>query len=423
MKSEKVSFQGALGHDLAARLDRSKDVEPQAYALFAHCFTCSKDLKAVSRISRALVERGFGVLRFDFTGLGESEGDFPETNFTSNIEDLSAAADFLRRHYQAPKLLIGHSLGGAAVLTVAGEIPEAAAVVTIAAPSSTDHLADNLISSNPELEEKGEAEVTLAGRSFRLKRQFIEDLRVDRVLRAVRELDKALLIFHSPVDDTVSIEHAAKIYKAANHPKSFITLDHADHLLLENPADARYVAEMLATWSSRYLDLDAADVAGEAEKDTEDGDHGEAEKEAEAAGVVVVRGGASGLQVDVRAGRHRFVADEPTSVPGGKDQGPTPYDLLLAALGACTTMTLRMYADRKEWDLAGLEVKLEHEKVHAKDCQDCETEKGKIDEIQREITLDGELDDEQKERLMEIADKCPVHRTLHSEIKVRSRLV
>ena len=258
MKNERVNFPGALGNELAARLERPGEVAPEAFALFAHCFTCSKDLKAVSRISRALASRGFGVLRFDFTGIGESEGDFADTDFSSNLEDLHAAVEFLRRHYQAPQLLIGRSLGGAAMLSMAGEVPEARAVVTIGAPSDTDHLRETLLVSAPELADSEEVEVSLAGRSFRIRRQLLDDLAEQRVLSAVRELDRALLILHSPTDDVVGIEHAARIFKAARHPKSFVSLDGADHLLLSRPRDAHFVAEIVSAWSARYLDSPGA---------------------------------------------------------------------------------------------------------------------------------------------------------------------
>ena len=359
IKSERVTFPGAFGHQLAARLDRSEEA-PRACALFAHCFTCSKDLKATARISRALVERGIAVLRFDFTGLGESEGDFADTNFSSNLDDLLAAVDFMRANYQAPKLLVGHSLGGAAVLATAARVPEAVAVATLGAPSDTGHLGDGILRSAPELEEADEAEVVLAGRPFRIRRQLIDDLAEQSVLSAVRKLGKPLLILHSPVDDVVDVDHARRIYQAAKHPKSFISLDDADHLLIRNPADGRYVAEVLAAWSGRYLG-----VAEEEEKGPKPAlEHGE----------VRVVGEASGFRNRVFAGNHELVADEPTSV-GGTDQGPNPYDYLLAALGACTNMTLRMYVNRKNWPLEGVESRLKHSKIHARDCQECQRQR------------------------------------------------
>ncbi len=409
MKTQRVSFPGALGHELAARLDRPEGPEPKVYALFAHCFTCSKDLKAVGRISRSLTERGLGVLRFDFTGLGESGGDFAETSFATNVTDLVAAAGYLRQRGAAPRLLIGHSLGGAAVLMAAAQVPEVEAVATLGAPSNTQHLHEQLLKTAPELATAEEAEVVLAGRAFRIGRQLVDDLREQRVLAAVRELRKPLLILHSPVDETVGVEHATRLYKAASHPKSFVSLDQADHLLLRDPADARYAAEVLAAWSTRYVGGAAAEPPAEAEEPLR---HGE----------VLVRGGATGLYQEIRAGRHRLEADEPTSVPGGTDRGGTPYDLLLAALGACTSMTLRLYAGRKKWSLGEIGVRLRHQRIHAKDCADCETESGYVHEIEREISLGGDLDEAQRSRLLEIADRCPVHRTLISEIKIRSRL-
>ena len=408
IQSERVRFPGAFGGELAARLDRPggrSGEEPTAYALFAHCFTCSKDLKAVGRISRALVERGIAVLRFDFTGLGESEGDFADTNFSSNLEDLLAAADYLRRRHRAPKLLVGHSLGGAAVLAAAPQVPESVAVATIGAPSDTRHLSDTLLRAAPELAAAEEAEVVLAGRTFRVRRQFLDDLRRQRVLEAVHELGRALLIFHSPVDEVVHVDHARRIYEAARHPKSYVSVDGADHLLLEEPADARWVAEVLASWAGRYLGAPAPERRPAPRL---------------ADGEVRVSGGREKYRQRIRAGRHELLADEPRSVGGG-DLGPTPYDLLLAGLGACTNMTLSMYADRKGWDLSGVDVLLRHEKIHARDCEECETEQGRVDRIERRIELRGELDAAQRARLMEIADRCPVHRTLTSETVIRSR--
>ena len=406
MTSRRVFFSSTRGYRLAARLDHGEGT-PRAYALFAHCFTCSKDLKATHRISRALVESGYAVLRFDFTGLGESEGDFADTDFSSNLEDLLSATEYLRQEHAAPQLLIGHSLGGAAVLTIAAEVPECRAVVTLGAPSDTRHLRRTLLRSQPKLEEEDAAEVQLAGRSFRIRREFLEDLdRGERVLDALPRLGKALLILHSPVDEVVDIDHARRIYQAAVHPKSFVSLDDADHLLVRRSADARYAAGVLAAWAERYLD---AEETPETESQTE---HGE----------VLVRGGAEGYYQRITAGSHQMEADEPRSV-GGTDRGPTPYDLLLASLGTCTAMTLRMYADRKEWPLGEVEVRLRHSKIHAKDCESCVTEKGKIDRIDRTLRLDGDLSDEQRARLVEIADRCPVHRTLTSETVIFTELL
>jgi len=400
MSFEKVRFANQHGEQLAARLDRPTEEPPDAYALFAHCFTCSKDLKAVGAISRALNRQNIAVLRFDFTGLGESEGDFANTNFSSNVGDLVAAADFLEANYEAPRILVGHSLGGAAVLQAAHRIPSAEAVATVAAPYDPEHVTRLMDDAIEDIKSSGEAHVTLAGRSFTIRKQFLEDLAATKMEETIRTLDRALLIFHSPTDRTVGVENAARIFKAAKHPKSFVSLDDADHLLSNTP-DAEYVGVVLGAWARKYVDLDAP-----AERSSE--------------GQVVTHTEET-YRTEIAAGRHPLVADEPESV-GGTDAGPTPYDYLLAALGSCTGMTLRMYADRKDWPLDEATVRLSHEKVHAEDCDQCDTDEGKVDRIVREIELTGDLSPDQRDRLLEIANKCPVHRTLHSEIDVQSSL-
>lgn len=405
MKTERLEFPGAQGDTLAARLD-SPDGPPRAYALFAHCFTCTKDIFAASRIAQALTEHGIAVLRFDFTGLGSSEGEFANTNFSSNVGDLVAATAFLRRTRAAPKILIGHSLGGAAVIAAAEQVPEARAVATIGAPFDPAHVAHNFQSSIDEIEAKGEAEVLLVGRPFRIKKQFLDDIATQKQVERIANLHKALILFHSPLDQTVDVDNARLIYRAAKHPKSYVSLDQADHLLSRR-ADAEYVAGVLAAIAGRYI------AEGDAPPPVP--------VKPVAGAVVVSETGWGPFQQAIAAGPHRLIADEPVSV-GGKDSGPTPYDLLLAALGACTAMTLRMYADRKDLPLDKAEVVLRHDKIHARDCEDCETGAGKIDEIRREIRLHGDLTEAQRARLLEIADKCPVHRTLHAEVKVRSRL-
>lgn len=412
MRRERVRFPGSLGGELVGRLERP-DGEPHAYALFAHCFTCGKDIKAAGWISRALVERGLGVLRFDFTGIGESEGDFAETDFHSNLDDLVAAGDFLRSRYRAPALLAGHSLGGAAMLAAASGFPEAAAVATIGAPADTAHLRATLAAkAQEELERDGVAEVDLGGvRPVRVGRELFDDLAEDHLSAALAGLGRPLLVFHSPADAVVGVDHAERIFTAAKHPKSFVSLGDAHHLLWDED-DARWVGAVLAAWAGRYV-ADAATAAP--------GPAVEAHAEDVPPGQVIVTGGAAGYAQEILAGGHRLRADEPLEV-GGTDSGPNPYDLLLAALGSCTSMTLRMYADRKRWPLAGVRVVLDHSKIHARDCADCETKEGKIDRIERRIRLAGDLDEEQRARLLEIADKCPVHRTLEGEIDVRSRL-
>ena len=408
MKTRKLEFAGHSGEMLAARLD-APDAAPRAYALFAHCFTCGKDIFAAARISAALVERGFAVLRFDFTGLGMSDGEFANTNFSSNVADLVKAADFLRENYAAPALLIGHSLGGAAVLAAASAIDEVRAVATIGAPSEPLHLQKQFADRIDEIRAEGELEVQLGGRPFCIKKQFLDDLEASSIRANVECLGRALLVMHSPVDEIVDIDNARQLYVAARHPKSFISLDNADHLLSKR-RDAEYAASVLAAWAWRYLP--------EVETSQEDASADEALPEGQ---VVVSETGASQFATQVRAGRHVLPADEPLRV-GGTDTGPTPYDYLLAALGACTSMTLRMYAQRKKLALEKVTVRLSHQRVHVDDCNDCDSVEGQIAEITRVIHLQGELSADERARLMEIADKCPVHRTLEHEIKVRSQL-
>jgi putative redox protein len=399
--SRPVSFPGAFGTTLAARLDLPAG-PPLAYTLFAHCFTCSKESKAAATISQALAERGIAVLRFDFTGLGGSEGDFANTNFSSNVDDLVAAADFLRREYQAPKLLVGHSLGGTAVLAAAPRIAEALAVATLGSPFEPEHVLGLIHESVGKIEREGEAQVDLAGRSFRVKKQFIDDIRARKIGGAVAQLGKALLVMHSPRDAIVDIDNASKIFLAARHPKSFVSLDPADHLLLRRE-DAVYAAQLLAAWALRYLPAPEALATAQP-------------------GKVLVRETREGkFTNDIFVGKHMLRADEPVAV-GGMDTGPGPYDLLAAAVGACTSMTLRAYADLKGIPLERVSVELKHDKIHAADCAECETREGKIDRIDRSITLEGNLDAQQRARLLEIADKCPVHRTLHSEVLIKTAL-
>lgn len=402
MKSEKATFTGAGGDTLAARLE-SPAGEIRAYALFAHCFTCSKDIFAASRIAAALASNGIATLRFDFTGLGASGGDFANTNFSSNVGDLTAAADWLRAEREAPSILIGHSLGGAAVLAAAGAVEETVGVVTIGAPSDPGHVAHLFQDDIAAIERDGEADVRIAGRPFRIRKQFLDDIQGQRLRDKVAALRKALLVMHAPLDRTVGIDNAAEIFQAARHPKSFVSLDSADHLLTRRE-DAVYAAEMVAAWASRFLPPKRA-----------------SEAEAEAGAVVVAENGIGRFGQDIAAGEHRLRADKPASV-GGLDRGPTPYQLLSSALGTCTTMTLRMYADRKQWPLERAAVTVRQEKIHAADCAECETAHGKIDSFEREIELVGPLDEEQRARLLEIADKCPVHRTLHGEVRVRTTL-
>jgi putative redox protein len=415
--TEKMLFKNRRGLELAGRLERPAG-EPIAWAIFAHCFTCSKDVHAATRVSRALAGRGFAVLRFDFTGLGNSGGDFANTSFTSNVEDLVDAAAHLREVHTAPALLIGHSLGGAAVLAAAGELPEVRAVATIGAPSDVGHVAHLFTHAADEIEERGSARVGLGGREFEISRSFVHDLGNHRLEERLRDLQRAVLIFHSPMDDVVGIDHARRIYEGVRGPKSFVTLDGADHLLTR-PADSEYVASVLAAWAARY-------VGGGRESERPDGGDAEAVGVAGTPGTVLVEELAGGLAQRVVAGRHELFADEPASL-GGTDRGPGPSDYLLAGLGACTSMTLRMYAKHKGWPLERVAVSLRHDRIHAADCEICVEEPAdpaaRIDRIERELTVEGDLDEDQRARLLEIADRCPVHKTLLGTKDIVTRYV
>ena len=404
MPTERFQFEGSEGQQLAAALD-TPNGPARAYALFAHCFTCGKDVLAAKRIAVALSAKGIAVLRFDFTGLGSSEGDFANSTFSSNVADLVRAADHLRKTFEAPALLIGHSLGGAAVLAAASQIPEANAVVTIAAPSDPTHVMGQFADSIEKIRKDGQAEVSLAGRPFTIKREFLDDIAEHGLMAHIAGLHKALLVMHAPTDDTVGIDNATRIFVTAKHPKSFVSLAGADHLL-SNRRDSAYVADVIAAWASRYLDAAAPEEAV---------DLGDAPRN-----VVVQETGNSKFQQSVSAGPHRLLADEPKAA-GGDDTGLSPYDFVLAGLGACTSMTMRLYADRKSLPLTRTTVTLRHSKIYAQDCAECETRDGMLDQIERVIAMEGALSSEQRERLMEIADKCPVHRTLTSEIHIVTR--
>ena len=396
--TERFQFTGVGGHQLAASLDMPER-EPIAFALFAHCFTCGKDVLAAKRIAVALAAKGIAVLRFDFTGLGSSEGDFANSTFSSNVADLVRAADHLHEARKGPSILIGHSLGGAAVLAAAEQIPDAKAVVTIAAPSDPAHVTGLFKERIKDIHKHGKVEVSLAGRPFNISSEFLDDIAEHNLMAQVTNLHKALLIMHAPADDTVGIDNATRIFVAAKHPKSFVSLAGADHLVT-GKRDAAYVADVIAAWATRYLDPAAPEQVVEAPRN-----------------VVVRETRNSKFQQTVSVGPHRMLADEPVAA-GGEDTGPGPYDFVLAGLGACTSMTMRMYADRKSLPLERVTVTLKHSKIYAQDCAECETNAGMLDQIDRVIAMEGPLDAEQRKKLMEIADKCPVHRTLTSEIHI-----
>lgn len=431
MARSRVRFAGAAGTELVGVLDEPEG-RPRGWAVFAHCFTCSKESVAASRVSTALAAHGIGVLRYDVSGLGDSDGEFEDSTFSSDVDDLVQAAAHLSGSGRAPALLVGHSLGGSAVVAAAARVPSVEAVVTINAPADPAHVAHLLGEVTEELREAGTACVRIAGREFTVRQRLLDDLSEQAQHDRLATLDAALLVLHAPGDQTVGIEHARRVFDAARHPKSFVALDGADHLLTR-PADARWAADVVAAWASRYLpgvcrtgpavepaeaDQPAEAVEAVAAVAVDDG-------EPLPPGTVVVTETGSGPFVEhVRAGRHTFLADEPTSIPGGTDTGPGPYDLLLASLGTCTAMTVRMYADRKGVPLERVRVSLVQQHVHADDLtacvgggEDC------VRQFVRKVTLEGDLDDAQRGKLMEIADKCPVHRTLEAGVEVVTRLV
>ncbi len=404
MKSRKVSFQNHDKNTLAAVLELPEDEQPRAFAIFAHCFTCTKSNLAAVNICRALSRRQIAVLRFDFTGLGDSDGDFAATSFSHNVADILAAGAFLSESYQAPKILIGHSLGGAAVLHAANQLPAVRAVATLAAPFDPRHALQLFTAARSEIETAGEAQVEIGGRPFTIRKAFVDDLQNLNPSETIGTLSAALLVMHSPRDTVVGIENAAAIYQAAKHPKSFVSLEPADHLLTRKE-DSLYVAEMIATWAGRYLDTSPEVPPTSQVIDNR----------------VTVRTPGGGFRSDLFANGHALVADEPLAF-GGTNQGPSPYDYLQAALGACTGMTVQMYAQRKNWPLAEVVVRLRHAKIHAQDCVDCEQAGNKIDHFERELELLGDLNDEQRQRLLEIAEKCPVHKTLLGEVSITTEL-
>ncbi|WP_310994373.1 bifunctional alpha/beta hydrolase/OsmC family protein [Aequorivita marina] len=403
MNIQKVSFSNKDEEQLAGRLELPLNREPHNFIIFAHCFTCTKNLTAIRNIGRALTKAGFGVLRFDFTGLGESEGDFENTNFSGNVDDLVEAANFLERKFMAPTLIIGHSLGGAAAIFAADQLPSIQAVVAINSPSDPAHVKHLLKDSEQEIAENGQAKVNLGGADFTIKKQFLDDLKNKSLKNVVRDFKKALLILHSPQDQIVGIKNAEEIYKAAHHPKSFVSLDGVDHLLSKKE-DSKYVGEVIAGWASRYVEIPPIKALKSESK------------------VAASLDGDQKFTTRLKMGDHHLTADEPTSF-GGNNFGPSPYEFLSAGLAACTVMTIQMYAKRKKWQVDNVSVHINYSKEHAVDCEHCEDNSAKIDTFTRKIQLEGELTDKQKNRLLEIADKCPVHKTLHTETQIITNLI
>ena len=401
MQKIDVSFKNSDSKTLTGVIELPFNQNPENFVLFAHCFTCNKNFHAPSNISKSLASKGYGVLRFDFTGLGDSEGDFEDTSFSGNVDDLVAAADFLKREYNAPALIVGHSLGGAAALFASSKIESVKAVVTINAPSNLTHVQKHFESSLSEIEKEGSANIKIGGRSFKIKKHFVDDLENNKDAEAFKEIRKPLLIMHSPQDEIVSINHAEELYRAAWHPKSFISLDGADHMLSDK-SESEYAGSVIAAWASNYI------------KETE-------VPELETDHEVMANLGQEGYTTQIVAGRHHYLADEPVKA-GGSDLGPNPYELVSSGLAACTSMTIQMYARRKKWKVDNVETHVNYSKKHADDCENCENDMAKIDSFDREISLKGDLDEKQIKRLMEIADKCPVHKTLSSKAQIKTKL-
>ena len=403
MNIHKVSFTNKEQEQLAGRLELPLNQKPHNFAIFAHCFTCTKNLTAVKNVGRALTDAGYGVLRFDFTGLGESEGDFENTNFSGNVQDLVEAAEFLTENYKAPTLLIGHSLGGTAAIFAAAKIKSIKAVAVINSPSDPSHVKHLLRDSTYEINKNGKAKVNLGGIDFTIKKQFLDDLENKSLIEVVSKFGKGLLVLHSPQDRTVDIKNAEEIYKAAHHPKSFVSLDGADHLLSAKE-DSKYAGQVISSWASRYVIIPEVEELRSKSK------------------VAASLNATDRFTTQLKLGDHSFIADEPIAF-GGNNFGPSPYEFLSAGLAACTVMTIQMYARRKKWDVGNVTCHINYAKDHAVDCEHCEDNSAKIDTFTREIQLEGNLPEEQKKRLMEIADKCPVHKTLHNETQVITKLI
>lgn len=405
-----IKFTNSEGLTLTGDLELPSTGQPRAYALFAHCFSCTRKIRAAVHIARALVEQDIAVLRFDFTGLGQSEGDFADSSFSANVDDLLAAAKWLGQEHQPVQILIGHSLGGTAVLAAAAQIDSCRAVATINSPAEPQHVLHHMEDNLETIEQKGSAVVNLGGRPFRIRQDFVDDIRSQNVIQRLHNLKRALLVLHAPFDSTVNVSNAQNIFAAALHPKSFVSLDKADHLL-SNSADSHYAGTVIANWAKRYLDPVSEPDTNLSSTQTPE----------PTPGVTVVGRTADGFACKVQSRSHQWVADEPASV-GGLDTGPDPYAHLGAALASCTVMTLNMYARHKKLAVEQVTTNVQHHRIHAKDCEDCQKTDGKIDVLTRVITIIGNITDEQRQRMLEIADRCPVHRTLENEIKVDTKL-
>ena len=405
MRNEKLKILNKKGINLQAFLELPANQNPNYFAIFAHCFTCSSSLNAVKHVSRALTNDGFGVVRFDFTGLGRSEGEFADSHFSSNVDDLIAVNDFLVKNYKAPSLLVGHSLGGAAVLVAASKLENIKAVATIGAPATVDHVKHLFSHGIEEVKQKGEVEVNIGGRPFRIDEEFVADFDKTDLPAIVTLLRKPLLIMHSPIDTIVGIKNAERLYHNAHHPKSFITLDKADHLL-SNSRDSQYVGEVIGAWVKRYFEPVTNKML-------------DTDGEQLVAHLNIVE---DKFTTTLQTAKHSLIADEPEQI-GGDDFGPSPYDFLSASLAACTVMTLKLYAERKKWDLQEVYAYITYSKKHSDDLMIDINEPKRIDHLMKKLSFVGNLDDAQKQRLKEIASRCPVHRTLQSEVVIDTELI
>ena len=397
---KKHHFLSKNGDKLAAIIDWPALRKPVTFAVFAHCFSCNKNFKAVRNVSRSLTDHGLAVMRFDFAGLGDSDGDFADTNFSTNIDDILSAVKYLDELGHETQLLIGHSLGGSAALHAASQLDGIRAVVTIGSPSNAWHVTHLLDDKKEEIEKSGGAEVKLGLQTLTIKKQFLQDLQNQKSEQVAHRIQAALMVMHSPEDEVVEIENAAEIYRKAKHPKNFVSLDGMDHLI-SNKHDSEWIGSMIATWASRYLKSPPISKLISPHQ-------------------VVGQNYAGEYTVEISNGTHGIYSDEPIDL-GGNDLGMTPYELLSSSLISCTAITLRMYAQRKGWPVEGIRVHCNHGKRYADDCVDCEDPKKKIDHIERIIEIEGDLDQQQRSRLMQIAEKCPVHKTLHSVVEIDTR--
>ena len=405
MNTIRLEIENRKGLKLQAYLELPANQKPNHFAIFAHCFSCNSNFNAVKNISRSLSNHGFGVLRFDFTGLGRSEGEFAESHFSANVDDLIDVAQYLEKNYKAASLLVGHSLGGAAVIVAASKLESIKAVATVGAPATVNHVTHLFSHAIDEVADKGEVEVKIGGRPFKINQDFVNDFSKTDLPEITKKLRKPILVMHAPFDSVVGIENAHQIYHNAIHPKSFISLDDADHLLTRS-TDSVYVGNMIGAWVDKYFPSEENNMI-----------YTKGEQLVGHLNLVE-----DNFTTSIQTKKHSFIADEPASI-GGNDFGPSPYDYLSAGLAACTVMTLKMYAERKKWDLQEVFVYITYSKKHSDDLEIDVEKPTRFDHLQKKLKFIGDLDEKQTQRLKEIASKCPVHKTLHSETQVITKLI